>query len=467
MRMQRIVLSLALAACAGGDPRTEQQANAGDGSDQPAADPAADPAGGPASDPADPSKKPPRPPKVMCADGNGGITLPTGFCATIFADNLGKARHIAVTPKGYVFIAVQPSMPGAADAHVVALFDADDDGVAERQATFSDVGGNGIAWRDDQLYVAANDRIVRYKMPDGQLMPSDPTPVVIVSDLPATPDHAAKTVVLSGQTMFVNIGSASNSCQVANRQLQSPGVDPCRELETRAGIWSFDAARSDQTLSCGTRVATGMRNTNAMALEPGTGMLWGGINGRDQLHENWPQFFSEEDDRLKPSDELVAVTENLDRGWPYCYHDATAKEMKLAPEYGGNGVMRGRCASVPSPEFAIPAHSAVLAVEFSRGTQFPEAYRKGAFLSNHGTRFDANATGDLHGYDVEFAPIADGKPTGELQKFATGFDAGMRPLPEAAPHRPVGLAMMPDGSLLIGDDKGGRVWRVFYTGAGK
>jgi glucose/arabinose dehydrogenase len=103
-------------------------------------------------------------------------------------------------------------------------------------------------------------------------------------------------------------------------------------------------------------------------------------------------------------------------------------------------------------------------MEFSSGTQFPEAYRAGAFISNHGTRFDANATGDLHGYDVEFAPIKDGKPTGDLQKFATGFDAGMRPLPDAAPHRPVGLAMMPDGSLLIGDDKGGRVWRVIYTG---
>jgi glucose/arabinose dehydrogenase len=86
------------------------------------------------------------------------------------------------------------------------------------------------------------------------------------------------------------------------------------------------------------------------------------------------------------------------------------------------------------------------------------------FLANHGSRFDTNATTDLHGYDVEFAPFENGKPTGELQKFATGFDAGKRPLPDAAPHRPVGLAMMQDGSLLIGDDKGGRIWRVFYTG---
>jgi glucose/arabinose dehydrogenase len=102
---------------------------------------------------------------------------------------------------------------------------------------------------------------------------------------------------------------------------------------------------------------------------------------------------------------------------------------------------------------------------FARGTQFPEAYRNGAFIANHGSRFDTDAaSSELHGYDVEFARFANGEPTGALEKFATGFDAGKRPLPDAAPYRPVGLAMMPDGSLLIGDDKGGRIWRVYYKG---
>ena len=456
MRTQGIVLSLALAACAGTGARSDEQAS-GNGGDE--SDPGASP-----SDPTDQGKKPPKHGNVTCAPDNGGIMLPDGFCATIFADNLGKARHIAVTPKGYVFIAVMPAMPGGTDDRVVALFDADDDGVAERQETISDLGGNGIAWQDGKLYVAANDRVVRFDLPDGQMTPDDPTPVVMVKDLPATPDHAAKTVVLSGRTMFVHIGSASNSCQVANRQLQSPGIDPCLELETRAAVWSFDADRTDQTLSCGLRVATGMRNVNALALEPKTDMLWGAINGRDQLHENWPQLFTEDDDKELPAEEVVAITKNLDRGWPYCYYDARAKEMKLAPEYGGDGEEQGRCASIPPPQFAIAGHAAPLAMEFSSGNQFPAAFRKGAFISNHGDRFDALATGELHGYDVEFAPISNGKPAGDIVKFATGFDAGMRPLPAAAPHRPVGLAMMPDGSLLIGDDKGGRVWRVFFTG---
>ncbi len=399
---------------------------------------------------------------VTCAADNGGITLPDGFCATVFADGAGKARHIAVTPMGRVFVAVQPSSPTANDAHVLALFDADGDGVAEQHTTFSDVGGNGIAWSDGQLFVAAPDRIVRYAMPDGASTPADPVPVMVAQGLPATGDHTAKTVAITGTVMYVNVGSPSNTCQIANRQLHSLGIDPCAELATRAGVWQFDATGKNQTQAGATRVATGMRNANALAIEPGTAALWAAINGRDQLHENWPEMFTEEQDKQLPSEEFVAVTQGTDRGWPYCYHDINAKQMKLAPEYGGNGTQQGRCAAIAPPAMVLPAHAAPLAMAFATGTQFPEAFRSGAFVSLHGSRFDANATGDLHGYDVEFVRFANGQPTGDPVKFATGFDAGLRPLPDAAPHRPVGLAMMPDGSLLIGDDKGGRIWRVFY-----
>jgi glucose/arabinose dehydrogenase len=138
--------------------------------------------------------------------------------------------------------------------------------------------------------------------------------------------------------------------------------------------------------------------------------------------------------------------------------------MKLAPEYGGDGMAQGRCAAIASPEVALPAHSAPLGMVFVTGSQFPADYRAGAFIANHGSLFDATASAaDLHGYDVEFVAFEHGMPAGHPIRFATGFDAGMRPLPDAAPHRPVGLAMMPDGSLLIGDDGGGRIWRVSFT----
>jgi len=400
---------------------------------------------------------------ARCAPDNGGITLPPGFCAQVFVDHPGKLRHITVTPSGHVFVAVAAPEPVGVGSHVLALYDADNNGVADEESTFG-IGGNGILWRDGWLYVAADDRIVRYPVPDGASAPSGDAEV-IARDLPATPDHSAKSVALIGHAMYVNIGSPSNACQVANRVLHSPGKDPCDELATRAGIWRFDAETADQTLDCGTRYATGLRNTNALAVDPATDQLWGGINGRDQLHENWPELYTEDQDKVLPSDEVVAITAGLDRGWPYCYHDVLAGEMKLAPEYGGDGVVQGRCAQIPSPEVALDAHAAVLGMVFVTGTQFPPAYRAGALVANHGSRFDALGTAGLHGYDVEFLPFAHGAPTGDVLKFATGFDAGLRPLPDAAPHRPVGLAMMPDGSLLIGDDQGGRIWRVFYTGS--
>jgi len=402
---------------------------------------------------------------VTCAADNGGLTLPAGFCATVFADGVGRARQIAVTPTGRVFVAVAASSNTANDAHVLALYDANNDGVAEQSSTIGTVGGNGIAWQDGVLYVAAADRIVRYDIPDGSSTPTSATPSIVVGGLPSDGDHTAKTVVVVGTQLYINVGSASNACQVDNRALHSPGVDPCTELDSRAGVWRFGLATTGVE-PLGTRIGTGMRNTNALAIDPATMTLWGAINGRDQLHENWPEDFTVAEDKLLPSDELVSVTAGTDRGWPYCYHDAAARQMKLAPEYGGDGTMQGRCTAIAEPEVAIPAHSAPLAIAFARGTQFPEAYRNGVFVSNHGSRFDDNAAAaDLHGYDVEFAKFENGAPTGTLVKFATGFDAGMRPLPDSAPHRPVGLATMPDGSLLIGDDKGGRIWRVYYPGS--
>jgi glucose/arabinose dehydrogenase len=112
--------------------------------------------------------------------------------------------------------------------------------------------------------------------------------------LPASGDHTAKTVVVVGDRMFVNIGSATNSCQIENRVLHSPGIDPCPELCVRAGIWEFSANATDQSAASGTHFATGMRNSNALAYDAGRAQLWAAINGREQLHENWPELFDEQ-----------------------------------------------------------------------------------------------------------------------------------------------------------------------------
>lgn len=402
-------------------------------------------------------------PSDLCDPDDGGIDLPDGFCAVLSAEDLGRARHLTVTPSGDVFVAVNPSPDGATPGEIIALRDTDDDGKFDQRATFNTRGGNGIVWRKGELFFAENDRIIKYPMPDGQLEPADDFEVV-VSGLPADGDHVSKTIAfLDDETMYVNFGSATNSCQVNNRQLESPGEDPCEELEERAGIWMFDPTVVDQTVEDGTRYATGTRNMNALAIQPDTGDLWGAQNGRDQLAENWPEYYDEEDDMALPSEELVRIAEDGTYGWPFCYHDP-ALGMVLAPEYGGDGSTVGPCGEYPEPDFAFPAHWAPLGAVFYDGDQFPDRYGGGMFVAFHGSRFEPEATGDLPGYQVGFLPFEDGAPGDDFETFASGFAGSERPLPDEAAARPVGVALANDGSLYISDDYGGKLWRVIYAG---
>ena len=392
---------------------------------------------------------------------DGSITLPAGFCATVFADGLGHARHITVSPSGDVFVAVTEG-PGGTAGGVVALRDEDGDGVADREETFAEEGGNGIAWHQGRLYLAQNDRILRYRLPDGRLTP-DAAPEVVVSGLPNVGNHNAKTVVVTESgDLFVNIGSASNACQEEDRTPGSPGVDPCPELEVRAGIWRFDGDATDQVQADGYRYATGIRNANALALDA-YGALWAAVNGRDQLYDNWPDLYAPEDELRLPSEEILRVEEGADYGWPYCYHDPDLDQKVLAPEYGGDGTTVGRCAEAEEPDAVLPAHWAPLGMIFYRGQQLPARYRGGMFITNHGSWAEPNATTPA-GYNVVFVPAGGGEVRGAYERFAEGFAGEGRPLPEAAEHRPVGIAEAPDGSIYIGDDQGGRIWRVYYRG---
>lgn len=395
---------------------------------------------------------------TACAADNGGITLPPGFCASVFADQIGRARHMAVTSTGDVFVAIAPPPKKEIPARVVALRDADGDGKAEIIEQALEIGGNGIAWQNDALFVATSDQIVRFALGAGSLVPERPE--VIVSGMPKDGDHAAKTVVVAGDAIYVNRGSGTNSCQERNRELHSPGIDPCPELAVRAGVWRYAAGLPQQVADDGVRFATGVRNANALAVAP-DGALWAAVNGRDQLHENWPELFTEAQDLQLPSEEIAQLRQGEDRGWPYCYHDPIRDDMMLAPEYGGDGTVTGRCETVSNPQAWLPAHWAPLGAVFYTGAQFPGRYRGGMFVANHGSRFDMqNETGNP-GYNVVFVPFENGQP-GAWEEFAGGFTAGLLPLPEAAPHRPVAVAEMPDGALLISDDQSGRIWRVVY-----
>jgi glucose/arabinose dehydrogenase len=413
--------------------------------------------------------------RVDCDADNAGITLPRGFCAVVVADlvDAGRpalARHMAITPSGDVFVAINQTRTATPTFGIIGLRDNDGDGRADEQSRFSPgLGGSGIAWGHSELYFGANDRVLRFQLPAGRLTPVG-EPEIVVSGLPNTGDHISKTVVLRDRhTLFVNIGSASNACQVANREAQSPGVFPCPELPIRAGVWVFDARRTNQTQANGQRYATGLRNMVALAVNPRNDELYGVQHGRDMLFENWPQFFTVEEDAVLPAEEFVKITRGSNNGWPYCYFDAVDENRKvLAPEYGGNGQLVSggpgiNCATFNQPLATFGAHWAPNGLHFYSGRQFPERYRGGAFVAFHGG-FD-RAPLPNEGYQVQFVPFGrNGMPSGNAETFADGFAGSAGPLPANARHRPVGVTEGPDGSLYVSDDRGGRIYRIIYTG---
>ena len=398
------------------------------------------------------ARPPDRPTAALpgCDPTNGGLTLPPGFCALVVADDVGAARHLAVAANGDVYVALLGG--GLGGGGVLALRDTTGDGRADVSRQFGQEGGSGLALGRGALFFSSASTVYRYALHAGELTPVGP-PDIIVTDLP-TRGHSARSLVLTPDgSLFVNIGSRTNSCQVADRQLESRGQDPCEELALRAGVWRFDAARVGQRESDGVRYVTGVRNAVAIALNPANGELYAVQHGRDQLGQNWPKLFTVEQSAETPSEEFIRIGQGDDFGWPYCYHDPALGHLVLAPEYGGDGKRVGRCADKKAPLLGFPGHWAPDGLLFYTGEQFPARYRGGAFIAFHGSWNRAPLP--QAGYRVVFVPFANGVPAGAYETFADGFQPG---------HRPVGLAQGPDGSLYVTDDDGGRIWRVIYKG---
>lgn len=410
-----------------------------------------------------------------CAGDNGGITLSPGFCATVFADNVGHARHMVVAPNGVVYVntwsgryyANTENAKAPDGGFLLALQDTTGSGRADKVVRFGpgvesgNAGGTGIALYNGALFAETNDRIVRYALPRGAIAPTG-APEVVVSGMPLTGDHPMHPFKIDAQGgLFVDLGSATNACQRQNRIPNSPGIQPCTELETRAGIWRYDANRTGQQFSPAERFATGLRNGEGIAFDS-AGRIFLTQHGRDQLRENWSALYTAEQGANEPAEELVQLERGADFGWPYCYFDLSQQKLVLAPEYGGDGGKAiGPCAGKRAPVAAFPAHWAPNDLAIYEGQQFPAPYRGGAFIAFHGSW--NRAPSPQGGYNVVFQPLADGKPSGNYVVFADGF-AGASKEPGRAAHRPSGLAVGPDGALYVSDDQRGRIWRIVFRG---
>jgi glucose/arabinose dehydrogenase len=378
----------------------------------------------------------------VCASDNGGLTVPKGFCALVVAHDVGPVRHLVVAPNGDIFA-------NRERGGVLALRDTSGDGVADVTRQFGRGGGTGIALEQNFLYYATNDAVYRYPWRVGQLEPQGEAEP-IVTGLPTGGDHNSKSIAIGPEgALFVNIGSATNSCQQQNRASRSPGRDPCTELASRAGIWRFAADRGGQRFADGERWATGLRNTVALAAAPASRALYGVSHGRDQLGENWG--LSPEKNAENPGEELVRLERGDDYGWPYCYFDTDVKQKVLAPEYGGDGKQVGRCARVKPPLVAYPGHWAPMAIAFGTAKQFGSAYGSGVFVAFHGSWNRAPLP--QAGYRVVWQPFSSERPAGEYWTFVSGAKG-------PTSIRPSGLAVGPDGSLYLAADENQTVWRI-------
>lgn len=381
---------------------------------------------------------------AACAPGNGGLLLADGFCAVVVAESLGPVRQITLGPDGTMYGALAKG-----DGGIVALRDTNGDGRADERRVFGPTGGNDVKVHDGHLYLALPDRVVRWRLVPGQLLPPG-EPETIVGGLPADASHRAKSLAFDGSdVMYVNIGAPTNNCQKQDRTKGSPGIDPCPELATRAGIWQYSASRPGQRHSEGTRFATGIRNSTALGVRPGTSQLYGATHGRDQLSTNWS--FSDAYSAENPGEELMLINQGDDFGWPYCYYSTDVKSLVLAPEYGGDGTKVGRCDRMKGPIMAFPGHWAPLALAFSTGSAMQGPYADGVFVAFHGSWNRAPLP--QAGYRVAFAPFLDGKPTGSYTTFAIGSESGTW-------LRASGVAVAPDGAVYISADNRGTIWKV-------
>jgi glucose/arabinose dehydrogenase len=348
-----------------------------------------------------------------------------GFAVSLFADNLDNPRLAYVLPNQDILVveAVRefPDRPQKSANRITLFRDTNGDGKPDLRELFL-TGLNmphGMLLLGDWFYVGNTNGVVRYPYRTGQTKIDGKGEKIL--DLP-TGGHYTRNLLAdpSGKKIYVAIGSASN-------------VDEDNQWEKdqrRAAIVEMNADGS------GVRIfANGLRNPVGMDWEPQTNRLWTVVNERDLLG-----------DELVP-DYLTGVREGAFYGWPFSYFGQNEDPRK-------KGQRPDLVAKTIKPDYALGSHVAALGLAFYRGKVFSQRYSGGAFIGMHGSWNRSK----MVGFKVAFVPFADGKPAGPLEDILTGFIADESKF--EAFGRPVGVTVAPDGSLLVADDGGGRVWRV-------
>jgi glucose/arabinose dehydrogenase/cytochrome c553 len=398
------------------------------------------------------------------------LYLPEGFEATVFVDSIAETvRHIAVNKNGDLYAKFKrPSEAGV----MAAIRDLNNDGVADSLVKFGEYhipqrGNYSTAARiyKGYLYFSSQLTVYRIKLDEENLVPTGTTEIIVHDDhAHGSHEHIGKPIAFDEEGhIFVPFGAPNNACQNPKRTPLVPGQDPCPLLEDHGGVWRFDAEKVGQTQKDGEFYASGLRSIVALDWNTSDQNLYAVVHGRDDLHRLWPNHFSQWESALLPSEEFVKIEKGDHFGWPYCFYDQMQGKKVLAPEYGGDGNIIGRCAEFKDPVIGFPGHWAPNDLVFYTGDAFPDHYKNGAFIAFHGST--NRAPYPQSSYFIGFVPFENGMPSGPYEVFADGF-AGVDPIINTrdAKFRPMGIAFAPDGSMYIGETEKGKIWKVQFKG---
>jgi glucose/arabinose dehydrogenase len=357
--------------------------------------------------------------RVIAQPADAKLMVPKGFKVNVFAEgDFTYPRWMALAPNGDVFVADSRANS------IVVLRDTNKDGKADQRWVWSDKLDQpfGMAFQGDWFYVANTDSIVRFKYRTGQTAADGEPEKLVELTAGGYNQHWTRNILFSrdGKKMFVSIGSSSNA---------SIEEDP-----RRAAISVYDPDGKNHRI-----FASGLRNPIGLSWNPKTGELWTAVNERDGLGDD-----------LVP-DYTTSVKENGFYGWPYSYIgqnlDPRIKEQR--PDLVKKAIV---------PDVLFTSHVASLGIQFYTGKTFPKEYQGDAFVAMHGSWNRQK----LAGYKIARIKFdAKGKlEENSFEDFVTGW------LPDENSNevwgRPVGLLVAADGSLLITDDGGKKIWRVSY-----
>jgi glucose/arabinose dehydrogenase len=347
-----------------------------------------------------------------------------GFAVSRFASGLDGPRWIYVADNGDVFVSQAAREKEKSPDNILLFRDSNKDGVPESKSVYLS-GLNmpfGMLILGNKFYVANTDALIEYPYTPGASSITAAGKKII--DLPPGPRHWTRNIIANkeGTKIYIAVGSSSNVAE--------NGID--KELR-RANILEIDPDGKNETVYAG-----GLRNPVGMAWAPGTGVLWTAVNDRDELGDD------------VPPDYLTSVKKGGFYGWPYSYF-GSIEDPRL------KGQRSDLVAKAIKPDVSLGAHTASLGLAFYTGNSFPEKYRGGAFIGQHGSWNRSK----FSGYKVVFVPFRNGQPSGKPEDFLTGFIANEES--STVYGRPVGVAVLADGSLLVADDGGKIIWRISYT----